>query len=359
MDIAILGNTVWPKYEALPRWPRPGESLLVTRYTEATLGGNGVCVAMGLAALGCSVCLVTAVANDDGGRFLRKALKHKSLDGRLELRAVQLSEQHNTPVAYYTGGEEPSFFCLVGASVELTPERILEACEHRLHRGAPRVPLLGVAGWVVVAGLGVLPGLHSKDSIDRLVENVLSEARRDGRQLYVAVDVNLQPASDDAWQEILKVLGPYVDVFAPNFAEARQVLGEPRRKAFEEEAGARSEEAVLEEAALLARRIRKEFAVRNVVVVKCREYGCVVAMEEGVFHVPATPCPQRVDSVGAGDAWLSGFVATMVGGGSVFQREAVLRACRAGNQCAALALRFRGATEWTLRYESLLKQDGR
>ena len=43
-------------------------------------------------------------------------------------------------------------------------------------------------------------------------------------------------------------------------------------------------------------------------VVKCGEKGCIIGDKDGIYAVPAVPAEKCVDTTGAGDTFVSGFL---------------------------------------------------
>ena len=126
---------------------------------------------------------------------------------------------------------------------------------------------------------------------------------------------------------------PLVDYIFPNENEAayysgRTLTGSEEEKDFEEMADA-----------FLDR------GVRNVVI-KTGPRGCFYKGEEGSFSLPSLPV-KAVDTTGAGDNFVSGFVTGLLEGGSA------LHACRLGTACAALSIGSVGTTSGVDSRESV------
>ena len=87
-------------------------------------------------------------------------------------------------------------------------------------------------------------------------------------------------------QDIAGLL-PYIDYMFPNEAEISLLTGEqdPCRNA----------------------EILLEMGVKTVVI-KCGEKGCMIGNEKGIYSIPAVPAEKCVDTTGAGDTFVSGFL---------------------------------------------------
>ena len=113
----------------------------------------------------------------------------------------------------------------------------------------------------------------------------------------------------------------YVDYLIPNDAEAMLLTGENTVEAAAE--------------ALLA-------AGAGTVVIKCGAKGCFVRHGGGAFWAPAVQGVDCVDTTGAGDSFVAGFLYGLA-------NDLSLEECaRKGNVCGARAVETIGAVTWTL-----------
>lgn len=132
--------------------------------------------------------------------------------------------------------------------------------------------------------------------------------------LTLSLDTNDDP--EDRWGDPLDELLELVDIFLPNDEEACRITGKL------------DAESAIE---VLARRV-------PLVVVKCGKRGSLVQQSGRRWSVPAEPVTP-VDTVGAGDSFNAGFLATYLRGESP-------EACAAfGNRAAALSTQRSGGTE--------------
>lgn len=348
-EIVVVGNatvdffvrgTVYPPSDDGAGWPSPGARLVVLPRAVQTFwpGGNGVNVAAGLASLGRTVLLICGMnPKDVAGKMVVEGIGHLP---SLQLQCLARPGQE-TPISYCIGdGEaEPSFFCLAGASCAVDPEALYEA--HA--RG-----VFATAKWLVVVGLGLLPGLDPR--LHELRE-LFQELRARGTR--IAVDVNLVCGGSPEFWGPLKELLPFVDVATPNVAEGRQILG---AAAARELAGQGDPEAKKQrigcEAAKNVGQELSRLLPDGLAVVKCDRLGCVVTdSREGLRqeYVTAKKKKEVRDTVGAGDAWLAGFLNHLVVAnvGAEWPWEQVVAACKSGNEVAGRSLAFQGATSWT------------
>ena len=115
------------------------------------------------------------------------------------------------------------------------------------------------------------------------MQQVFSEIKEKGKIL--AVDMTKAKKGEKI--EDLAGLLPYIDYIFPNEAEIAMLTGEtdPYRNA----------------------EILLEMGVKTAVI-KCGEKGCVLGDKTGIYTVPAVPVQKCVDTTGAGDTFVSGFL---------------------------------------------------
>ena len=115
------------------------------------------------------------------------------------------------------------------------------------------------------------------------MQQLFSEIKEKGKILAV----DMTKAKNGEKIEDLAELLPYIDYIFPNEAEIALLTGEtdPYRNA----------------------EILLEMGVKTAVI-KCGEKGCVLGDETGIYSVPAVPVQKCVDTTGAGDTFVSGFL---------------------------------------------------
>ncbi len=77
--IRLIGNALVDQVMRLPRWPRPDEELRATGF-ERRSGGNTANTARALAEAGCAAEVVCALADDADGEWLRQTLRRTGVD---------------------------------------------------------------------------------------------------------------------------------------------------------------------------------------------------------------------------------------------------------------------------------------
>jgi len=225
-------------------------------------GGDAYNVACNLAAMGVGVSLVTRVGDDElGGWLLNQARLRGVGDDVIVCRDVRTSA---SIVAIHPDGER-SFFSYKGACHTMQAEDVTDR-----HLADHDVFYLGSAF--------DLPGIDN-GGLSTLFERAKS------RGLFTVLDVttDLTPADLAALTPVL----PNLSLFMPSLGQALGLTG------------TRDPEQA-------ARRFRELGC--ETVVVKMGAGGCLVLTDDGCEKLPAYRVPV-VDTTGAGDAFVSGYLA--------------------------------------------------
>jgi sugar/nucleoside kinase (ribokinase family) len=228
-----------------------------------TIGGCAANAAVAFARLGVAASVAGRIGADPLGRLVRQALEAERVGTEFLLNTPSAATAINTALVSRQG--ERSFFVFPGACARLIPADLPDS-------------VLGQFDHLHLAAIGALPGLAGSAAAE-----VAHRAR--GLGLTVSLDITLNPPRDSV-ADIAPVL-PHVDLFLPNAAEARAVLGDG------------------EIDDLLARGLA---AGVRVVGIKQGELGCSLATAAQRVHLAAFGVP-AIDTVGAGDAWAAALVA--------------------------------------------------
>ncbi|WP_309570273.1 carbohydrate kinase family protein [Deinococcus sp.] len=274
------------------RPPEPGQLELVDEI-GLYLGGSAVNTGSALTRLGVDVALVGRVGRDGFGDFLAAGARALGLDTRFLARTEAAT---SATLVHVEPGGERSFLHAVGANA---------------HLRAADMPLEALAAEgaraLHVAGFYVLPGLEPE------VPDLF--ARASGLGLLTSLDTVWD--ATDHWERIHAALD-VTDVFCPGLGEAQRITGcmEP----FDALDG------------LLA------LGVRRAAAVKMGPDGVLLGSPDGVrLHVKAASV-NAVDGTGAGDAFIGGFLASLLRG------ESLADAGRLGCAAGALCVSAMGAT---------------
>lgn len=275
--VLTLGETMGLFYSAEPA---PLEHAHVMR---VGLGGAESNVAVGLRRLGVPSVWVGRVGNDSLGAKVVRELRAEAVDVDVVVDAtaptgLMIKERRRpdaTTVWYYRAGS---------AGSRLHPDDLLAG---RVENAA----LLHVTG--------ITPAL-SRSAADAVAEAV---ARARAAQVPVSFDVNHRSRLWDAAAAAptYRKLAADADIVFAGMDEGSIVVS-----------GAPSPESLAEQLAALG---------PGEVVIKLGAHGALVRCDGQVFHQAATPV-SVVDTVGAGDAFVAGYLAERVRGAPVEQRLA-------------------------------------
>jgi ribokinase len=285
LRVVVIGGLNMDLIVKVPRLPKPGETVAGDSLLRAP-GGKGANQAVAAARLGAAVAMVGRVGHDSFGRELKRSLR----DEGVSTRWVSLgSSEHSTGAALIEVDEhgENSIAVAIGANADLRPDDI------------PRRAIEGAD--VVSAALEVPMGS-------------IEEAFRLARLAGVRTVLNVAPA-----QPVPAALLQMTDVVICNEHELGVMVGQ---------AVTPGEEGV---AATALRGTADQL-----VVVTLGERGALAlvgdrTLEQSAFRV------QSIDSTGAGDAFVAGFLSGR------WWSDGVEGALRLGCAAGALATTQTGA----------------
>ena len=271
--------------------PAPGALLPMPEIALAT-GGCAVNTGIAMARLGVPLRIVGKVGSDAFGEFVLSALRADRIDVRGVRRDPKV-QTSATVVTVYPSGERGFLHC-IGANAALREKDV----DWSVMKGAKHLH---------VAGTFVMPGIDGKPTA-----RILAKARRLG--LTTSLDTVWDPK--DRWDEAWVCL-PHLDYFMPSYEEARRMTGEttPDR---------------------IAARCMEKGA--RTVVLKMGEEGCYIRHAEGEIRVPAFVVPKVVDTTGAGDSFIGGFLTGLLMGWDLE------RCGRLGNATGAACVQAMGAS---------------
>lgn len=253
--------------QPVDRYPDRGKLALVPRM-ELHPGGCAANTGIALAKLGIRTRVIGRVGQDGFGDFLVSELERHGLDARGVARDTTVNTSA-TMVLVHSDAER-SFLHFRGANAELTEADLA-------------TELLEGARLLHVAGSFLMPRFDGEPTA-----RVLASAR--ARGLITCLDTAWDAQA--RWMSLLAPCLPHLDYFVPSMEEAREITG---RRAPAEAAAALRDAGV------------------GTVVLKQGEEGCFVSSRDGEFPLPALRV-QAVDALGAGDAFVAGFIAGVVQG---------------------------------------------
>jgi sugar/nucleoside kinase (ribokinase family) len=265
--------------------PAPGQTLLAEEMSFRS-GGAGANAALALASAGHRSRLIGCVAQDDLGRWLVSDLARFGLAGDIAMLA---REKTGLTVACQAPGRDRSFLTFLGVNKVWSREQIPDdavACESLL-----------------MCDYFCAPSLRGDPTAE-----LLAGARAAGGRTFFDTAWD-SGGFDMATREEVLALLDRVDVFLPNDAEARAILGTdapPDR---------------------LARELQQISG--GWVVVKLGASGALAAGPDGAELAVGAEPVDVIDSTGAGDAFNAGLIAALGDG------EEWPAALRAGASLAA------------------------
>ena len=259
---------------------------------EITCGGDALNEAVVLSNLGMDCELITLLGEDEAAETILKYLKENGVSVSKVDRRGDIVTGTNIVLVDEQG--ERYFITNPDSSLrKLSKSSIL--------------PHSGTMGEIVsFASIFVSPMLPVSD-----MEEVFRAIKSDPGRVLVA---DMTKAKNGEKITDLKPVLKYVDYIIPNEAEAALLTGEkdPEKNAV----------AFLEHGAGCA-------------VIKCGKRGCIYADEKGVHHIPAYNS-KVVDTTGAGDGFVAGFIYGLANG--MFIRDC----CKYGNAAASVIVEHMG-----------------
>lgn len=253
-------------------------------------GGDALNESCVLETLGCHTKLICGVGQDPAGDLVLKKARSHGVD----VSGVVQSERLTTPIASLT--------------VDKNGGR--RSCNSRATMLDGFLPELEVPDGVRVVSLASLfrAPLDRKDTVIRLVR----KAKEAGA--VVCADTKIPTFRQMSLFDLSEIL-PVIDYLFPNEKEAQYLTGKKDYMEMAEE---------------LCRR-----GIQNVIV-KTGSEGCTVCGRTKRFHMPAEKV-EAVDSTGAGDSFVAGFISGIVAG------DSLEGCCSCGIRCAADCVQQMGA----------------
>ncbi len=274
--------------------PKPGGLQYLDSITITT-GGNVLNCGLDLAKLGFRVGAIARIGHDAFGEYIVERLRQH----RVETSGITVDWRRQTAstIALVDRTGERTFLHARGCLRNFRPRDILE-----------RLSVLKSARIFAFGYLGLLPECEQK-----LGEVFRTIKKKTG--VAIMLDTGGNPRRDVA---LLKEILPSVDYFIPSLEEAVSLTGE--------KTPARIVKAL------------KRAGAAGVVGVKLGSRGCYIASDGREETIPPVTVKHVVDSTGAGDAFVSGFLAGILRGFDPFA------AAEIGNAVAASCVTAVGAS---------------
>lgn len=295
--VHVVGNACVDLYIPSHEPPPPG-GITIIPPLEVQIGGNGANTAIALARLGVRVALSGVLGDDVFGRVVHESLEREGVDVT-RLRLLEGKRSPATVVQNHPGGER-SFVHHPGTNEEFAlSEAAIRAPCAVFHLAAPEL----------------LPGLWPGGAIE-----ITRRVKEGGATVSLDTFADANGDRDLITRDHRALLGA-VDMIFPNEEEAILVSG--RRE---------------------ARSVANYFHQLGVklVVIKRGDQGAVVSYQ-GHFETVAAFPTQAVDTCGAGDSFVAGFLAAWIRG---LDPVACARlGCAMGSLCVAYRGALTGSSE--------------
>ena len=242
-------------------------------------GGDAVNESMALAGMGFQTAIVCGLGWDIAGNLIENELARAGVN----TAGIRRIEGMDTPIANLQVAKDGSRISVNSGATRLPGYRILPE----------EIPEASIVSFASL----FRPPLEDFSALRELI----FAAREKGA--VICADTKL-PLTDTVLLENLKEVLPLIDYIFPN----------------EKEAAYYSQKETFPEMAAEFRRL----GIRNVII-KTGAEGCFVSGQEGEFCLPAVPVSDVVDTTGAGDNFVAGFL------------SGILRSCSL-KDCASLGL---------------------
>jgi sugar/nucleoside kinase (ribokinase family) len=306
-DVAVVGLSVVDiigrviDLHSIP--PRGG--LEIIESVKLTSGGNVSNVGIDLAKLGFSVRAVTRIGDDPLGRFLSNEFKEYRIDSTGVV--VDREEQTSATIVCVAEDGERTFFHTRGCLRNFSTDDILG-----------QIDLFRNVALISFGYLGLLPELEPH------LGSIFSELRNNS-EASILLDTGGIPRMN---VELMKDFLPHVDYFIPSREEASELTG-------------------LTDPGEMVTFFR-DCGARGIVGIKLGGEGCMISDGTSIRHIDPIRVNNVVDTTGAGDGFVAGFVAATLKGYAPFEAAYI------GNAVAADCITALGASTAIRRFDAYI-----
>lgn len=309
LDVVVAGLAVVDvlgRHVQFNKLPKPGGLQLLDSISLST-GGNVSNVGIDLARLGLRVSAITRIGDDVLGRFILQEFKKR----RIGSTGVFVDRKAQTSATFVGIGNdgERTFLHTRGCLANFRVSDVLE-----------NLRLVSRAKIFAFGYLGLLP--ETEKGLGVLFRTIKTKTGAN-----ILLDTGGNPRRQP---KLLASFLRYVDYFIPSYEEAVALTG------------CKSPEKII--------RYLYEAGAPHVVGVKMGMHGCFVATPLEMEYVPAVSVKRVVDTTGAGDAFVAGFLAATIKEFSPFA------AARIGNAVAADCITAVGASSAIKHFMSYVKK---
>lgn len=274
-DVACVGILVADVIsKPVDKIPERGKLGLIDRI-ELYSGGCAVNAAIDMTKIGLNVTVIGKIGNDGFGKFLSGALTGEKVD----ISGLVTGEKSSTSasVVLSDSSGERTFLHCTGANAEFTDTDV-------------DFDIIKNSKIVLIAGTMLMPSFDGE-----ACARVLKRAKEMGR--FTALDTAWD--SKGRWMEVLKPCMPYIDLFIPSYEEAVHLSGKENPEEIAD--------------AFLSMGV-------TVTVIKLGKDGCFIKAKSGEkYSIPTYTDIRSVDTTGAGDSFVAGFLTGLNKGWSLYE----------------------------------------
>jgi len=292
-DVVCLGQfTADVVVTPVKSLPEKGKAIFVDNISLHN-GGCACNTAVALGKLGINTAVIGKVGCDAFGDFLIKVMNEANLDTSAIVRDSSVNTS-STAVLVGPDGER-SFLHYSGGNAKMSEDDV-------------DYDVIKAAKILHVAAAFLVPGLDGKP-----MARVLARAREMG----VTTSLDTAWDAEGRWMKLVEPCLRHVDIFVPSIEEAQMLTGK-------------------QQAPEIAK-VLLGYGI-DTLVMKLGADGCYARTSSNELSVPAFKVEKVVDTLGAGDAFVAGFLAGMVNG---WELE---KACRFANAVGACCVSAEGAS---------------
>ena len=267
-------------------------------------GGDAFNAAVNMSKLGLKVALAGMIGNDMQGKFLNE----EAIKSGIDTTHIKQNESASTAtsIVIVENNGERHFAVHGNANNFLTPECVPDTA-------------LESASIVHIGSAMALPGLEKQ---------ALSDFFRKAKTAGAYTSMDLTWGGDGNWLERIEDALYHTDFFMPSIQEAQHVSGLKEPKDMAE--------------------FFKKYGFKALVI-KLGDKGCFITDYSQSFTIPAFNVPNAVDTTGAGDSFVSGFLASKIRGKDLYECGVI------GNAVAAFCVQEAGATTGIKNWDETMK----
>lgn len=274
-DVTCLGNLVADALvKPVDAMPEEGKLQLVDQL-ELNTGGCATNSAIALAKLGMTPAIIGKIGNDGFGNYMLSELRRWGVN--TSGLKMEYGLATSASVVMINSRGERSFWHCLGANAQFGEEDI-------------DFSIIKNSRILFVAGALLMPKLDGEPTA-----RLLEQAQRSG--VYTALDTAWD--STGRWMRAIAPCLPYLDLFAPSLEEAEMLTGKQDVK-----------------------EMADQFISMGVklVVIKMGSRGCFIKHSNGQkYSIPTYTRIKPVDTTGAGDSFVAGFLTGMLKGFDLYK----------------------------------------